>query len=123
MEFLPAIDDYQPDFLRPNPERVELFKGITFIFLDEGQYNNLVTPINAGLGKALVFEIQGKGVEDLVKFGSNKGKVLLVQRNMDADDTICIEAAKRCVSCGDILTKDWDMKLLPKVVYWNQCCE
>ena len=97
MEFLPAQDEYPPDFLRPNPERAELFKGLTFIFLGEGQYNNLVTPINAGLGKALVFDAQGKTVEDLVKYASNRGNVLFVQRNMDGGDALCINAAKRFV--------------------------
>jgi Second BRCT domain on Nijmegen syndrome breakage protein len=97
MEFLPAIDEYPANFLRPNPERAELFKGLIFIFLDEGQYNNLVTPINAGVGKALVFDAQDKTVEDLVKYASDKGRVLLVQRNMGGEDTLCIEAAKRYI--------------------------
>jgi hypothetical protein len=97
MEFLPAIDEYPADFLRPNLDRAELFKGLIFIFLDEGQYNNLVTPINAGLGKALIFDVQDKTVEDLVKYASNKGQVLLVQRNMGGEDTLCIEAAKRYI--------------------------
>src|SRR5947207_5199899 len=81
IEFLPPTEDYPADFLRPNSARAELFKGLTFIFLDETQYNNLVTPINAGLGKALTFDIEGKTVEDLVKYASTKGQALLVQRN------------------------------------------
>ena len=100
MEFLPPREEYPADSLRPNPERAELFKGLTFIFLDEGQYNNLVTPINAGLGKALTFDVEGKTVEDLVKFASTNGQVLLVERNLNAEDTICIEAAKQCTLLG-----------------------
>ena len=96
LEYLPTTDEFPAEFLKPNPGRVELFKGFTFIFLDEVQYNNLVTPINAGLGKAVVFDPNGKTVEDLVMFASDKGQVLLVQRNMgDGDDMICIEASKR----------------------------
>jgi hypothetical protein len=94
MEFLPPTEDYPADLFRPNPARAEVFKGLTFIFLDEGQYNNLVLPINAGQGKAVVFDPANKRVEDLVKYASNKGQVLLVQRNMDPDD-LCVGATKR----------------------------
>jgi hypothetical protein len=95
MEFLPKDDDYARDLLSPNPARAEVFKGLTFIFLDEGQYNNLVLPINAGQGKAIVFDPTGKRVEDLVKYASNKGQVVLVQRHLDGDDDLCLDAAKR----------------------------
>src|SRR5271170_6156592 len=96
MEFLPATDEYSADFLKPNPARAELFKGITFIFLDETQHRNLGATINAGLGKAVTFDVEGKTVEDLVKFGSNKGQVLLIQRNIEGqEDTLCIDAARR----------------------------
>ena len=97
MEYLPPTDEYPAESLKPNPGRVELFKGLTFIFLDEGQYTNLVMPINAGLGKAVTFNPNGKTVEELVRFASNKGQTLLVQRNMDGEDTFCIEASKRYI--------------------------
>ena len=96
MEYLPT-DDYPAEFLKPNPGRIELFKGLTFIFLDEGQYSNLVMPINAGLGKAVIFKPNEKTVEELVEFASNKGQTLLMQRNMDGEDTFCIEASKRYI--------------------------
>lgn len=95
MEFLPTTGEYPTELFRPDHARMELFKGITFIFLDEGQYNNLVTPINAGLGKGVVFDPEEKSVDDLVKFAKNKGQVLLIQRNLDEDDDLCIEAARR----------------------------
>ena len=95
MEFLPTTDEYPADSFRPDPARMELFKGLTFIFLHEGQYNNLITPINAGLGKGVVFDPEGKNVDDLAKFAKNKGQVLLIQRNLDDDDDLCIEAARK----------------------------
>jgi len=45
-----------------------------------------------------VFDPNGKTVDELVKFASDKGQVLLVQRNLkDGDDTFCIEASKRYI--------------------------
>lgn len=95
-EFRPTTDEYPPESMDPNPARAEIFKNITFIFLDEGQYNNLISPISAGLGKALVFDPTGKRVGDLVGFASSKGQVLLVRRSLDGtEDTLCIEAARK----------------------------
>jgi hypothetical protein len=92
----PTTDEYPPEAMDPNPARAEIFKNITFIFLDEGQYNNLISPISAGLGKALVFDPTGKGAGDLVDFAKSKGQVLLVRRSLDgAQDTLCIEAARK----------------------------
>jgi Second BRCT domain on Nijmegen syndrome breakage protein len=95
MEFLPSSEEYSPDLFRPLPPRAEIFKGIIFIFLDEGQYSNLVTPINAGLGKALVFDPTGKTAEDLVRYVSTKGQVVLIRRNTEEEDTLCLAASKR----------------------------
>jgi len=67
-----------------------------FIFLDENQYNNLILPITAGLGKAVVFDPTERGLDDLVEFAKSKGQVLLVRRSLDTEeDTLCSEAAKR----------------------------
>lgn len=95
MEYLPVTDEYPADFFKPNPGRIELFKGLTFIFLDESQYNNLVTPINAGLGKAVIFDANGKTVDDLARFARDKGQPLFVQRNLDDQDTFCLETSRR----------------------------
>jgi hypothetical protein len=96
-EFTLSVEGHSDDILLPNPARAEVFKGLTFIFLDESQYNNLVFVINAGMGKAVEFNPMGKTVDDLVKFASGKGQVVLVARNLDEgeEDTLCREAAKR----------------------------
>jgi hypothetical protein len=104
MEFIPPHEGYSIDLFRQNPARSELFKGLTFIFLDEAQYNNLAIPINAGMGKAVVFDPTGKTVDDLVKFASKKGQVLLVQRSLEDGDKLCQDASKRYHSfCGEML--------------------
>jgi hypothetical protein len=106
MEFLPATDEFSAEKFAPNPARAELFKGLTFVFLDEKQYNNLAVTINAGLGKAVEFDPDGKTIDDLFRYASAKdGQVLLVQRNLDEDDTLCIEAAKRYGPFQSQLTK------------------
>jgi hypothetical protein len=106
MEFLPATDEFSAEKFAPTPARAELFKGLTFVFLDEKQYNNLAVTINAGLGKAVEFDPDGKTIDDLVRYASAKdGQVLLVQRNLDEDDTLCIEAAKRYGPFQSQLTK------------------
>tara|TARA_R110002003_G_scaffold73_5_gene6837 strand:+ start:3464 stop:5872 length:2409 start_codon:yes stop_codon:yes gene_type:complete len=47
-----------PDMLEPDPERTEVFSGLTFVFLDENQYNNLLDPITGGGGKGLLYNIK-----------------------------------------------------------------
>ncbi|KAL6712462.1 hypothetical protein ACN47E_000339 [Coniothyrium glycines] len=44
--------------LSPDPTRSEIFSGLTFIFLNEGQFSSLLEPINGGGGKALLFDVQ-----------------------------------------------------------------
>ncbi|KAF2110131.1 hypothetical protein BDV96DRAFT_221309 [Lophiotrema nucula] len=44
--------------LEPDPARAEVFSGLTFVFLDEGQYKSLHDPIAGGKGKALLFNLQ-----------------------------------------------------------------
>jgi len=98
-EFRPATDEYPPESIDPNPARGEIFKDILFIFLDENQYDNLISPISAGLGKAVVFDPTGKGLDDLVEFAKSKGQVVLVRRSLDSEeDALCIEAARRYCS-------------------------
>lgn len=43
--------------LEPDPRRLEVFSGLTFVFLNENQYNSLHEPISGGCGKALLFHI------------------------------------------------------------------
>ncbi|KAF9241470.1 hypothetical protein DTO006G1_6836 [Penicillium roqueforti] len=54
----------------PNPARINVFEGYTFIFGDPSQFENLQGPINNGQGKALLYEIED-GVTtaaDIVRF-------------------------------------------------------
>jgi hypothetical protein len=44
--------------LEPDERRSEIFSGLIFIFLNEGQYNSLQEPIAGGGGKALLFHVQ-----------------------------------------------------------------
>ena len=45
-------------YLHPNPERTEVFRDYTFIFLSQSQYDNLLPIITMGSGKALLFEVE-----------------------------------------------------------------
>lgn len=57
----------------PNPDRINVFEGYTFVFGDASQYETLRDPINNGHGKALLYEIE-RGVttaEDIVQFMRN----------------------------------------------------
>ncbi|KAJ5048876.1 Nibrin [Penicillium chrysogenum] len=54
----------------PNPARLNVFEGYTFIFGDPAQFENLQGPINNGQGKALLYEVED-GVTtaaDIVRF-------------------------------------------------------
>ncbi|KAF2021989.1 hypothetical protein BU24DRAFT_417631 [Aaosphaeria arxii CBS 175.79] len=44
--------------LEPDTSRGEVFKGLTFVFMDENQYNSLHEPITGGNGKALLFNVR-----------------------------------------------------------------
>lgn len=42
----------------PNPARLTVFEGYTFVFGDPAQFENLQGPINNGQGKALFYEVE-----------------------------------------------------------------
>lgn len=44
------------EMLEPDTSRAEIFAGLTFIFLNEGQYNSLSEPVTCGGGKGLFFD-------------------------------------------------------------------
>ncbi|KAI2474567.1 DNA damage response protein RcaA [Pyrenophora tritici-repentis] len=46
------------EMLMPDPSRSEVFSGLTFVFLNEGQHSSLLEPITGGGGKALLFNVQ-----------------------------------------------------------------
>ncbi|KAF2034393.1 hypothetical protein EK21DRAFT_56577 [Setomelanomma holmii] len=47
-----------PELLAPDTSRIEVFSGLTFVFLQENQYNNLLDPIGGGGGKGLLYNIE-----------------------------------------------------------------
>lgn len=51
----------------PDPIRLEVFKGFTFIFGDKKQYNSLMAPITNGHGKCLLNEVK-LGETDVEEF-------------------------------------------------------
>ncbi|KAJ6071079.1 hypothetical protein N7499_009093 [Penicillium canescens] len=42
----------------PNPARLNVFEGYTFVFGDRSQFDNLQAPINNAQGKALLYEVE-----------------------------------------------------------------
>ena len=58
---------------RPNPERGTVFEGYTFVFTDKAQCDMLSSMINAGHGKALLYNLDyGKTTtEDVVQYMRN----------------------------------------------------
>ncbi|EUC34169.1 hypothetical protein COCCADRAFT_4408 [Bipolaris zeicola 26-R-13] len=65
----PAEKDYVPtagaepvarpqEMLLPDVSRSEVFSGLTFVFLNEGQYSSLLDPVTGGGGKALLYNIR-----------------------------------------------------------------
>lgn len=57
----------------PNPDRIRVFEGYTFVFCDVGQFENLQPPITNGHGKALLYQVEnGKTTaEEIVQFMRN----------------------------------------------------
>lgn len=57
------------EFFKPNPERINIFEGYTFIFYDQIQFETLEAPVLNGGGKAHVFSLDpGKTtVQQLVR--------------------------------------------------------
>ncbi|KNG47282.1 fha domain-containing protein [Stemphylium lycopersici] len=46
------------EMLLPDLSRSEVFSGLTFVFLNEGQYSSLLDPITGGGGKALLYDVR-----------------------------------------------------------------
>ncbi|KAF3480585.1 DNA damage response protein RcaA [Arthroderma uncinatum] len=59
---------YQPD-----PARINVFEGYTFVFCDKKRFEDLLGPISSGHGKALLYEVEpGKTkAEDVVDYLNN----------------------------------------------------
>lgn len=63
---VPAAAEPNPkpnEFLKPNPERAELFANFTFIFMSQAQYDNLMPVVTSGSGKALLWDV-ARGTSD-----------------------------------------------------------
>jgi hypothetical protein len=65
----PAEKDYIPavgaepvarpqEMLQPDASRSEVFAGLTFVFLNEGQHTSLLDPVTSGGGKALLYDLR-----------------------------------------------------------------
>ena len=65
--------DRPPEDFIPNPQRINVFDGYTFVFCDSTQFEALQAPITNGGGKALEFAMkQGQTTtEELVRFVKN----------------------------------------------------
>ncbi|KAJ5109514.1 hypothetical protein N7456_006189 [Penicillium angulare] len=59
----------------PNPERINVFEGYTFVFGDPTQFENLQAAINNGQGKALLYDIKDgiTTANDIVRFMRSSG--------------------------------------------------
>ncbi|KAG5295434.1 DNA damage response protein RcaA [Histoplasma ohiense] len=97
---------YQPD-----PSRVNVFEGYTFIFCDGSRFDDLQGPITNGHGKALLYEIErGRTTaEDIVNYmkqvAGNKGL-----RNFDGSGgVILVKFRKADDHC------DWDIEIENRV--------
>jgi hypothetical protein len=71
--FLPTAEERDPmpnEYLKPNPQRAELFADFTFIFLSQAQYDTIMPVVTSGSGKALLWDVEiGKSkAEDLVSY-------------------------------------------------------
>jgi len=70
---LPAGGEPNPkpnEFLKPNPQRAELFTNFTFIFMSQAQYDLLMPVVTSGSGKALLWDVEVETSEaiDLVSY-------------------------------------------------------
>lgn len=61
------------EFFRPNPERISIFEGYTFIFFDQVQFDTLQAPVHGGRGEALYFPLElGKtSADELIRYVKN----------------------------------------------------
>ncbi|KIV94418.1 hypothetical protein PV10_02185 [Exophiala mesophila] len=58
---------------QPNPNRINIFQGYTFIFGDQTQFDNLLPVVTTGHGKALLFKVDNTSTlaDDLLRFVHN----------------------------------------------------
>ena len=74
VEHLPAKSreptERPTEFFKPNPDRINVFEGYTFIFFDQVQYETLQAPVLNGSGKALYYDLVPKEttIEEVVRY-------------------------------------------------------
>ena len=61
-DFLPSAGKeptvQPPESYAPNPQRENIFESYTFVFVDQDQYETLMPIVNAGHGKALLYNVK-----------------------------------------------------------------
>lgn len=113
----------------PNPDRLTVFEGYTFIFLDKAQLDNLQDAVNNGHGKALLYQIKNgettadeivrymRSVADEKGFGdirdaTDRGGVVLVrfrakgdfeQWSIDLSNEVAIQLDQRTIDQSEFL--------------------
>lgn len=70
---VPSGGEPQPkpdEYLKPNNDRIDLLQDHTFVFLSQGQYDNLLPVVTVGGGKAVLKEVEPAetSVEDVVQY-------------------------------------------------------
>jgi hypothetical protein len=135
MDFLPPAGkeptDQPPESYSPNPQRQNIFESYTFVFVDPAQYETLMPVINAGHGKALLFDVTpgvttveeavtymrnaagNKGFGDLPDESSSSGGVVMVRHNKvekewdrwfnDLFDGVSVAINQRSIAQGEFL--------------------
>ena len=77
LDYLPAKskepNERPKEYFIPNPERISIFEGYTFIFFDQVQFETLQAPVLNGSGKALHFSLEvGKtSADELIRYVKN----------------------------------------------------
>ncbi|KAL4945583.1 hypothetical protein BDV06DRAFT_21890 [Aspergillus oleicola] len=102
------ISNASDEAFAPNPDRVNVFEGYTFVFSDRSQHQILEEPINNGHGKALYFKVKEHitTAEDVVRFMRNASGQKGVGSERDADGGVVFVRFHSKAS-----DKDWAIQL------------
>ncbi|KAL4919058.1 hypothetical protein BDW62DRAFT_48194 [Aspergillus aurantiobrunneus] len=96
----------------PNPARLNIFEGYTFVFCDKSQHQLLEEPINNGHGKALYFEVK-EGVttaDEIVRFMNNAGGLKDIVSEQYVDGGVVLVRFRSKTG-----NEDWLIQLLDEV--------
>ncbi|OBT62185.1 hypothetical protein VE03_08373 [Pseudogymnoascus sp. 23342-1-I1] len=69
----PEQTDRPPSSYLPDPTRLSIFEGYTFVFYEQSQFDNLIAPITNGKGKALLHQANPASTtaEEFVRYVKN----------------------------------------------------